>query len=268
MTSSTHYLVLTRKKARCQIPHKGGLLCFVYTKSIVPFIKEHTPMQFHFLTLFPALIEAYGQASIMGKAQASGLIHINPVDIRTFTTDKHRKVDDTPYGGGAGMVLQCQPVLAAWRSLQLPPRRKVLMMTPTGKPFTHRMAQAWANEAEAVVFFCGHYEGFDARITELIPELEEVSMGDFVLTGGELPALAMMDATARFIPGVVQDMASVQADSFYNGLLDYPHYTRPAIFEGISVPEVLLSGNHANIAAWRHQQSLEKTRTQRPDLLN
>jgi tRNA (guanine37-N1)-methyltransferase len=233
-------------------------------------------MKFHFLTLFPDIIQAYTCTSMMGRAVKNRHIEVETLDIRDFSTQKHRKVDDTPYGGGAGMVLQCQPTLAAWKKSEAllnaegitPNKRKVIMLTPSGQPFTHALAKEWADAAQAFVFFCGHYEGFDARIPGLIPEMIEVSLGDFVLTGGELPALAMMDAVSRFIPGVVKDPQSVIADSFYNGLLDYPHYTRPPVFEGLAVPEVLLGGDHQRIESWRKEQALAKTLSSRPDLLS
>ena len=227
-------------------------------------------LHFYFLTLFPDIIQAYLDSSLMKRAIEKGLFQVTVLNIRDFTTSAHHKVDDTPYGGGAGMVLMCQPVLDAFRSIesQLRPKRsKLLMTSPAGAVFKHATAKYWAESALDVVFFCGHYEGFDARLLELIPGIEEVSVGDFVLTGGELPALAMLDAVARFIPQVVKEASSVENDSFYKGLLDFPHYTKPAVFEGLAVPAVLLSGNHAAIAAWRQSEALKKTQQVRPDLL-
>jgi len=228
------------------------------------------PRSFYFLTLFPEVIKAYAQSSMMKKAVDKGILHIEAINIRDFTTDKHNKVDAPPYGGGAGMVLACQPVVDAYRSLlpRLSQHRRVILTSPAGKPFQHAQAKAWSETAQDVVFFCGHYEGFDERIFTLIPEIEDVSIGDFVLTGGELPALSMMDAMARFIPDVVKEADSVMNDSFYYGLLDHPHYTRPAEFEGHKVPDVLLNGDHAKIASWRCEQALIKTRRTRPDMLD
>jgi tRNA (guanine37-N1)-methyltransferase len=224
-------------------------------------------MKFSILTLFPEIIEAYASASIIGRAQKNQLIDVQAINIRDFTTDPHRKVDDAPFGGGSGMVLACQPIESAYESLlPLEEPTRILMTTPTGRPFNHTYATE-LSQCRQLVILCGHYEGFDARIQQLIPRIEEVSIGDFVLTGGELPALCIMDAVTRLIPGTVQKFSSVQADSFYNGLLDYPHYTRPAEYKGLKVPNVLLSGNHTEIEKWRQQQALEKTRQQRPDLL-
>jgi len=224
-------------------------------------------LTFSILTLFPQVIESYAQASIMGRAQQTGVIQVDAVNFRDFTNDLHRKVDDSPFGGGSGMVLTCQPLESAYESLlPLQEPARVLMTTPSGRRFDHAFAAELA-ECKQIVLFCGHYEGFDERIRDLIPRMEEVSIGDFVLTGGELPALCLMDAVTRLIPGAVQKFSSVEADSFYNGLLDYPHYTRPAEYKGLKVPDILLSGNHKAIAEWRHKQSLERTQTLRPDLL-
>lgn len=224
-------------------------------------------MKFSILTLFPDIIEAYASASIVGRARKNGLIEVQAVNFRDFTQDSHRKVDDSPFGGGSGMVLSCQPIESAFESLlPLSEPARVLMTTPTGRRFDHAFALELA-QARELVILCGHYEGFDERIQQLIPRIEEVSIGDYVLTGGELPALSIMDAITRLIPGAVQKFTSVEADSFYDGLLDYPHYTRPADYKGLKVPEVLLSGDHAKIAQWRKEQSLERTRRLRPDLL-
>lgn len=224
-------------------------------------------MKFSILTLFPEIIQAYASASIMGRAIKNGVIAVEAVNIRDFSTDPHHKVDDSPFGGGSGMVMTCQPVEAAFQSLlPLQEPARVLLTTPTGRRFDHAMAVE-LSQCQQLVMLCGHYEGFDDRIRTLIPQIEEVSIGDYVLTGGELPALSMMDAVTRLLPGAVQKFSSVEADSFYDGLLDYPHYTRPAEYKGLKVPDVLLSGNHAAIAKWRKEQSLQKTRQQRPDLL-
>jgi tRNA (guanine37-N1)-methyltransferase len=225
-------------------------------------------MKFSILTLFPEIIDSYANASIVGRAQKNNVIEVAAVNFRDFTHDPHRKVDDSPFGGGSGMVLTCQPVEDAFQSL-LPLREpaRVLMTTPAGRRFDHAFAVE-LSQCEQIVILCGHYEGFDERIHQLIPQIEEVSIGDFVLTGGELPALCIVDAVTRLIPGAVQKFSSVEADSFYTGLLDYPHYTRPAEYKGLKVPDVLLSGNHAAIEQWRQAQALEKTRQSRPDLLD
>jgi tRNA (guanine37-N1)-methyltransferase len=232
-----------------------------------PYNETQPVLTFSILTLFPQVIESYAQASIMGRAQQSGVIQVDAVNFRDFTNDLHRKVDDSPFGGGSGMVLTCQPLESAYESLlPLQEPARVFMTTPSGRRFDHAFAAELA-DCKQIVLFCGHYEGFDERIRDLIPRMEEVSIGDFVLTGGELPALCLMDAVTRLIPGAVQKFSSVEADSFYNGLLDYPHYTRPAEYKGLKVPDVLLSGNHKAIAEWRHKQSLERTQRLRPDLL-
>jgi tRNA (guanine37-N1)-methyltransferase len=224
-------------------------------------------VKFSILTLFPEIIEAYANASIIGRARKNNLIDVQAVNFRDFTTDPHRKVDDSPFGGGSGMVLTCQPIESAYESLlPLTEPARVLMTTPTGRRFDHTFATE-LSQCQQLVILCGHYEGFDERIKQLIPQIEEVSIGDYVLTGGELPALCIVDAVTRLIPGAVQKFSSVEADSFYEGLLDYPHYTRPAEYKGLKVPDVLLSGNHTEIAKWRKQQALEKTRQCRPDLL-
>ncbi len=226
--------------------------------------------RFYFLTLFPELIHAYTQTSIVGKGRSKGCFEVYTLNIRDFTTHPHRKVDDTPYGGGSGMVLACQPVWDAFRSIEAelrPGKTRILMTSPTGRVFKHQIAMDMMQDNLDFVFLCGHYEGFDARLLTLIPQIEEISVGDFVLTGGELPALTMLDTMVRLIPHVVKEASSVEQDSFYNGILDCPHYTKPAVFEGLAVPEVLLSGNHQAIAQWRHAQALEKTQTFRPDLL-
>jgi tRNA (guanine37-N1)-methyltransferase len=224
----------------------------------------------HVLTLFPEVITPYMSHSLMGRALHNAHVSLNVVNPRDFTLNKHNKVDDSPYGGGVGMVMACQPVVDAFRSLgELSLEATTVVMTsPAGQPFSNTLAKTWAKQSH-VVFLCGHYEGFDARIPQLLAPhtVEEVSIGDYVLTGGELPALVMLDALLRFVPGVVKEADSVAEDSFENGLLDYPHYTKPAEFQGLAVPEVLRQGNHAHIAQWRREQSLQKTLLVRPDLL-
>lgn len=225
-------------------------------------------MKFSVITLFPEIIQNYATASIIGRAVNAGVITVDTVNPRDFTNDPHKKVDDSPYGGGSGMVLSCQPIEDAFNSLTpIPQKTRILLTIPGGRLLDHQFAKE-LSEAEQVVILCGHYEGFDERIRELIPNLEDVSLGDFVLTGGELPALCIIDSVARLIPGSVQKFSSVENDSFYNGLLDYPHYTRPADYKGHKVPDVLLSGNHAAIEKWRMEQAHARTLNNRPDLLS
>ncbi|WP_290769295.1 MULTISPECIES: tRNA (guanosine(37)-N1)-methyltransferase TrmD [Exiguobacterium] len=220
-------------------------------------------MKIDVLTLFPEMFHALDH-SIVGRAKTLGQVEMSFLNFRDFSTNKHHKVDDYPYGGGAGMLLTPQPIFDAFYSLEAKSPR-VILTTPTGKPFNQRMAEEWAKE-EHLVFLCGHYEGFDQRIHDELAT-DEVSIGDFVLTGGELATMVMIDATVRLIPDVLNAQASHEDDSFSTGLLEYPHYTRPADFRGLTVPDVLLSGNHARIEAWRREQSLERTYRRRPDLL-
>lgn len=222
--------------------------------------------QFFVLTLFPEMIEQTLSHSIMGRAQRDGLISIEATNIRDYTLNKQKHVDDYPYGGGAGMVMQGQPIYDAYQSLM--PRAKgarVVYMTPQGRPFTQRVAEELAQE-ERLVFLCGHYEGVDERLIEEIVT-DEISLGDFVLTGGELAAITIIDAVSRLVPGVLGKEESFADESFSDGLLEYPQYTRPPVFMGREVPEVLLSGHHANVAKWRREQALLRTAKKRPDLL-
>lgn len=222
--------------------------------------------QFFVLTLFPEMIEQTLSHSIMGRAQRDGYISIEAVNIRDYTLNKQKHVDDYPYGGGAGMVMQGQPIYDAYQSLM--PRAKgarVVYMTPQGRPFTQRIAEELAQE-ESLVFLCGHYEGVDERLIEEIVT-DEISLGDFVLTGGELAAITIIDAVSRLVPGVLGKEESFADESFSDGLLEYPQYTRPPVFMGREVPEVLLSGHHANVAKWRREQALLRTAKKRPDLL-
>lgn len=227
-------------------------------------------MQIHIITLFPDMVSAYCQSSIVGRAQQKNAVSITCVNPRDFTHDVHHKVDDTPYGGGPGMVMMCEPLMAAYESLlPLPPNHTVLLTSPWGQPFHQAKAQSFT-ELDALVIICGHYEGIDARIIELIPNLELLSLGDFVMTGGELAALAVTDAVVRLLPDVlikdgVTDNESFSIDSH---LLEYPHYTRPASYRGLDVPDVLLSGNHKAIAEWRQHQASAITNQYRPDLLS
>ena len=223
-------------------------------------------MLFTFLTLFPEVVEAYASASILGCAQAKGLIDVEPVDFRDFTRDRHRTVDDRPFGGGPGMVLKPEPILDAveWLERRSGPFRRI-MLTPSGQPFTQAKAAELCG-AERILLLAGRYEGFDERIRDEV-EWDEISMGDFVLCGGELPGLAVIEAVARLIPGVLGDDESAQQDSFQaGGGLDHTHYTRPRVYRGRAVPEVLLSGDHAAIEAWRRDQSRRRTQERRPDL--
>ena len=225
-------------------------------------------MQFHILTLFPEMVENGLQTSILGRAIQKGLIGIHAVNIRDYTQDKHNKVDDYPYGGGAGMLMQAQPVYDAWKAVAKPAEGKkpvrVLFMSPQGKTFSQEMARELAQEEE-LIFLCGHYEGIDERVLEEIVT-DYVSIGDYVLTVGELPAMVMIDSISRLVPGVLHNDDSAGDESFENGLLEYPQYTRPPVFLDKEVPEVLLSGHHENIRKWRHEQSVKRTKERRLDL--
>ena len=223
-------------------------------------------MNYYIMTLFPDMVVNGLNTSIIGKAMEKELLSIKAVDIRDYTLDKHRHVDDYPYGGGAGMVMQAQPVYDCYKDIErrLEKKPRVLFMTPTGKTFNQDMAKELANE-ENLVFLCGHYEGIDKRVLDKIVT-DEVSLGDFVLTGGELPAMVMIDAISRLIPGVLNNDISAETETFTDNLLEYPQYTRPEIWEGEAVPSVLLSGHHANIEKWRREQSLLLTKERRPDL--
>lgn len=223
-------------------------------------------MNFHVLTLFPQMIMDGLNTSIIGRALQSGALSCNAVDIRDFSKDKHMKVDDYPYGGGAGMVMQPGPVCDAYESIceKLGKRPRVIYMTPQGHTFTQKIAQELANETDLCIL-CGHYEGIDERALEAIVT-DYISIGDYVLTGGELPAMVVIDAVSRLVPGVLNNKESAETESFSDGLLEYPQYTRPVDYNGAKVPEVLLSGHHANIEKWRHEKSLERTKEFRPDL--
>lgn len=221
-------------------------------------------MRFEVLTLFPEMIIDYCSQSIIKRAIESQIIYINTVNPRDFTLDKHKKVDDTPYGGGAGMVLMAQPYVDAYESINRTNNSKTIMLTPQGSPLN----EAKVNELtkyDQLILLCGHYEGFDERIREIIKP-EEISLGDFVLTGGELPALAVIDSVSRKIDGTLGKIESAEEDSFSNGLLEYPHYTKPREYRGYKVPEVLLNGNHAEIEKFRYQQQITRTAEKRPDL--
>lgn len=219
-------------------------------------------------TLFPEMFAGPFDSSIIKRARDKGLLEINLTDIRTFSGNKHNTVDDTPYGGGAGMVMQVPPVLRALEQLRKQrggALSRVVLMCPTGLPFSQNWAMDLSQE-EHLVIICGHYEGFDERVRELAVT-DELSIGDYVLTGGEIPAMVVVDALSRMIPGVLGESASAEDDSFYQGLLEYPQYTRPREYEGLAVPEILLSGHHEKIRRWRRRQALLKTLERRPDLL-
>lgn len=226
-------------------------------------------MRIDILSLFPDMFDATLGQSIVGRAQDDGFVDIKVTDFRQYTTDKHRHVDDAPFGGGAGMLLQAQPIFDAMDAIEQEtkdtyPKGRVILMDPAGRRFDQDFAMELAQE-EHLTFICGHYEGYDERIRQLVTD--EASLGDYVLTGGELAAMVMVDATVRFVPGVLGNMSSPMGDSFSNGLLEYPQYTRPADFRGMKVPEVLTSGNHEKIQEWRMRESLKRTLERRPDLL-
>ena len=222
--------------------------------------------RFHIFTLFPEMVMDGLNTSIIGRAIEAGLIEINAVNIRDYSTNKHMKVDDYPYGGGAGLVMQPEPIYRAYKDLEKDMKKKprVVYLTPQGTTFHQEMAKELAKEEE-LVFLCGHYEGIDERVLEEIVT-DYVSIGDYVLTGGELPAMVMIDSISRLVPGVLHNDDSAGDESFENGLLEYPQYTRPPVFLDKEVPEVLLSGHHENIRKWRHEQSVKRTKERRPDL--
>ncbi|MDD6136522.1 MAG: tRNA (guanosine(37)-N1)-methyltransferase TrmD [Lachnospiraceae bacterium] len=225
-------------------------------------------MKFHIMTLFPEMVMAGLSESITGRAMEKGILEINAVNIRDFADNKYKHVDDYTYGGGAGMLMQPEPVYKAYQSIvgrqEKPRKTRVLYMTPQGRPFKQNMAQEFAKEDE-LILLCGHYEGIDERVLEEIVT-DYVSIGDFVLTGGELPAMMIVDAVSRLVPGVLGCDESALYESFYDGLLEYPQYTRPETWHNKQVPGVLLSGHHENIANWRYEMSLERTKERRPDL--
>ena len=221
-------------------------------------------MRFDVLTLFPELINSHLDFSIMKRATDEGVFEVNAVNPRDFTLDKHKKVDDTPYGGGAGMVLMPQPYIDAYNSVEKLENSITLMMTPQGEPFTDQISNELANYNQ-IIILCGHYEGFDERIRTII-QPREISIGDFVLTGGELPALCVIDSVSRKIEGTLGKIESAHDDSFSDGLLEYPQYTKPREYMGLKVPDVLLNGNHKLINEFRMEQKIQRTKAKRPDL--
>lgn len=220
-------------------------------------------MKFNILTLFPEMFEPIKQ-SIIGKAIEKNIVEINLINIRDFSKDKHKKVDDTPYGGGAGMVIRPDVVYDAYKSIE-DSKTKVIYLSPQGKKLSQKMVEEFSKE-ESITLLCGHYEGIDQRVLDKIVD-EEISIGDYVLTGGEIPAMVLIDSVCRYIPEVLSK-ESIKEESFSEGLLEYPQYTRPEIFEGENVPEVLISGHHQNINNWRKQEAVRITKMKRPDLLN
>jgi tRNA (guanine37-N1)-methyltransferase len=221
-------------------------------------------MRFDIVTLFPDFFSSPLQSGLLGKAIAKQIATVHLVNPRDFTTDKHHKVDDEPYGGGVGMLIKPEPIFAAVESLPVLPHRQVILLTPQGQTMNQRLFQELATEFDQLVLLCGHYEGIDERVLHLVDR--EVSLGDFVLTCGEIPALTLLNGVIRLLPGTVGKAESLKLESFEAGLLDYPQYTRPADFRGWKVPDVLLSGNHQAIAQWRKEQQIQRTRDRRPDL--
>lgn len=219
------------------------------------------------LTLFPNMFEAVLGESIIGRARAKGLIDLYFHNIRDFSQDKHKRVDDYPYGGGLGMIMQCQPIFTAVESIQkeIGSKPHVLLMSPQGKTFNQNIAQSFI-DFDNITIICGHYEGIDERIVDILVD-EEISIGDFILTGGEIAAMAVIDSISRLLPGVLKNEESHNIETFSKNLLEYPQYTRPSEFMGIKVPEILLSGHHENIEEWRSYQSIKRTYIKRPELL-
>jgi tRNA (guanine37-N1)-methyltransferase len=223
-------------------------------------------VRFDIVTLFPDFFTSPLSSGLLGKALAKQIAAVHLLNPRDFATDKHRRVDDEPYGGGVGMLMKPEPIFAAVESLPICPRREVILMTPQGQTLKQPLLKELATNYEQLVIICGHYEGVDERVLNLVTR--EVSLGDFVLTCGEIPALALINGVVRLLPGTVGKEESLKAESFETELLDYPQYTRPAEFRGWKVPEVLLSGNHAAIDRWRREQQIQRTRDRRPDLLS
>lgn len=221
-------------------------------------------MNIHYLTLFPEMYDGVLNSSILKRAKDKGIVDYNLVNFRDYSGDKHNKVDDYPYGGGAGMVLKPEPIFNAMDALEVENPR-VILLCPQGAPFNQKKAEDLSKE-ENIVFICGHYEGYDERIRTLVTD--EISIGDYVLTGGELASMTMTDAIVRLIPNVISKQESHEQDSFSTGMLEHPHYTRPREYRGMKVPEVLLNGDHKKIDEWRYNESLKRTKERRPDLLD
>lgn len=224
-------------------------------------------MRIDILTLFPEMCNAYLSESIIGRARKAGKVQIECVDIRDYTKDKHRRVDDTPYGGGMGMIMQVEPIYDCYNSLcrKTDAKPHLIYLTPQGKTLTQKRVRELA-QMDNIALLCGHYEGIDERVIEEL-QPEEISVGDYVLTGGELPALILADSISRMLPGVLSDDECFEEESHYSSLLEYPQYTRPYEWRGRTVPDVLLTGHHANVDKWRRQQSLKRTFERRPDML-
>jgi len=222
-------------------------------------------VRFDIVTLFPDCFTSILSSGLLGKALAKQIAQVHLVNPRDFTTDKHRKVDDEPYGGGVGMLMKPEPIFSAVESLPILPQREVILMSPQGETINQPLLRELATNYDQLVLICGHYEGVDERVLNLVTR--EVSLGDFILTGGEIPAMALLNGVVRLLPGTVAKTESLTAESFEEGLLDFPQYTRPANFRGWKVPDVLLSGNHAAIAKWRYEQQIKRTGDRRPDLL-
>lgn len=222
-------------------------------------------MRIDYLTLFPEMFDGVFNSSILKRAQDKDMLSVRTINFRDYAENKHNQVDDYPFGGGQGMVLKPEPIFNAMQAIEKTPETRVVLMCPQGKPFDQQLAQS-LSESEHIVFICGHYEGYDERIREQLVT-DEISIGDYVLTGGELPAMTMTDAIVRLLPGVLGNQQSHEDDSFQDGLLEFPQYTRPREYGDLKVPDVLLSGNHAKIEAWRHEQKLIRTYEKRPDLL-
>lgn len=221
-------------------------------------------MRFDIITLFPDFFTSPLSSGLLSKALAKQIAAVHITNPRDFTFDRHHKVDDESYGGGVGMVIKPEPIFAAVESLPTLARRQVLLMSPQGRTIDRSLFQELVTDYDQLVLICGHYEGIDERVMQIVDR--EISLGDFVLTCGEIPALTMINGITRLLPGTVGKVESLKADSFEDGLLDYPHYTRPQEFRGLRVPDVLMSGNHEKIAQWRYQQQLDRTQAKRPDL--
>ena len=222
-------------------------------------------MRFDIVTLFPDCFTSILNSGLLAKALAKQIAQVHLVNPRDFTTDKHHKVDDQPYGGGVGMLMKPEPIFAAVESLPILPRRDVILMSPQGQPMNQPLLRELVTNYDQLVVICGHYEGVDDRVLNLVTR--EISLGDFILTGGEIPSMVLINGVVRLLPGTVGKEESLKTESFEEYLLDFPQYTRPANFRGWQVPDVLLSGNHAAIARWRFQQQIDRTASRRPDLL-